>query len=324
MREARMATYPKPFKDIPSLLLLLQQRGLSIPDAARAARCLQRIGYYRLSGYWYPLRNSRADHSGRMIIEEDFRPGATFAQVADLYVFDKKLRLHFLDAIERVEIAIRIKIAEILGRRDPLAYLNASELHGNFSRKAAKGPTHHERWLANYRRSEERSKEDFIAPFLSSHPGFEFPMWMAVEFWDFGNLSHFLPGMKIQDRSSLANEFGLLREDLLLSWVRAIHTVRNTCAHHSRLWNRPLADNPKPPKVGDSPLLDHLANDPHAQTRLYAIAVALQFLIRSDQPTSQWSDRLKQLVSSFPAGPNLSIKQGAGFPENWERLAIWN
>lgn len=324
MREARMAAYPKPFKDIPSLLLLLQQRGLSIPDAARAARCLQRIGYYRLSGYWYPLRRSHIDPAGNVIIEEDFRPGATFAQVADLYVFDKKLRLHFLDAIERVEIAIRIKIADILGRRDPLAYLNPSELHGNFSRKIAKGSTNHERWLANYRRSEERSKEDFITPFLARHPGFEFPMWMAVEFWDFGNLSHFLPGMKVQDRASLANEFGLLREDLLLSWIRAIHTVRNTCAHHSRLWNRPLADNPKPPRVGDSALLDHLANDSHAQTRLYAIAVALQFLIRSDQPTSQWSDRLKQLVNSFPTGPNLSLKQGAGFPDNWENLAIWN
>lgn len=225
-----MTAYPKPFCDIAGLLEILQQRGMIIDDAATATRCLQRIGYYRLSGYWYPMRKSRQTADGKAEILEDFRPGTTFAQAMDLYVFDKKLRLLFLDAIERVEIGTRIKIAEILGKRDPLAHLNPRELHGNFYRKKGKGPNDHEKWLASFRRSEERSKEDFVNPFLKNHPGFEFPIWMAVEFWDFGNLSHFLPGLKITDRRALGNDFGIGRPELLLSWMRAINTVRNTWA----------------------------------------------------------------------------------------------
>jgi hypothetical protein len=47
----------------------------------------------------------------QVIVEDDFRPGTTFQQVMNLYVFDKRLRLLFLDAIERVEVALRVDIA---------------------------------------------------------------------------------------------------------------------------------------------------------------------------------------------------------------------
>ncbi|WP_081987983.1 Abi family protein [Sphingomonas sp. 37zxx] len=319
-----MASFPKPYKDIASLLGLLQSRGLQISDAAKATRCLERIGYYRLSGYWYPMRQSSLDPNGAVIVDQAFRAGADFCHAADLYVFDKRLRILILDAIERIEVGLKVKIAQILGQRDPLAYLNPSELHGNFSRKSKKGATEHEEWIQSYRRNEKRSKEDFINPFLKNHAGFEFPIWMAIEFWDFGNLSFFLPGMKVQDRISLASSFNIPREELLTSWVKSIHSVRNTCAHHSRLWNRPLVNNPKPPKAGDRPDLDHLAADQHAQTRLYAIIAAIQFIMKSMHPGSDWSNRLKGIVQTFPNGPNLDLKAGAGFPVNWETLALWN
>ena len=321
-----MAAYPKPFKDIPALLQILQQRGMAISDAAKAARCLDRIGYYRLSGYWHPMLASTPGQTPQdpTIIHEHFRAGTDFSQVADLYVFDKKLRLLMLDAIERVEVSLKVQIARILGQRDPLAHLNPAELHGNFMRKKGTGPTDHERWINKFRQCETRSKEDFIKPFLSQHPGFEFPIWMAVEIWDFGALSHFLAGMKIQDQASLSSNFQVPRPELLTSWVRCFHTVRNTCAHHSRLWNRPIPDRPKPPKLGENPLLDHLADDAHAQTRIYGVAASLQFLIRVLHPGSEWADRLKEHMRSLPQAPNVSLQTGAGFPANWETLNLWN
>lgn len=319
-----MAIYPKPYKDIQDLLALLQQRGMQVADPVKAARCLERIGYYRLSGYWHPMRKSHVGADGATVVEQDFRAGTEFSQVADLYVFDKRLRLLFLDAIERVEIGLKVQIAQILGRRDPLGYLNPVELHGNFSRKTGKGATEHEKWVASYRRNESRSREDFVAPFLKNHPGHEFPVWMAIEFWDLGNLSYFLPGMKVQDRAALASSFSIPREELLVSWIRGIHGVRNTCAHHSRLWNRPLVQNPKPPKHGEDAVLDHLAAHTHAHTRIYSVAVALQFLMRTMHPGSEWSARLKSLTATFPAGPNLQFNQGTGFPHNWQNLPLWN
>lgn len=71
----------------------------------------------------------------QVVVEDDFRPGTTFRQVMDLYVFDKRLRLLMLDAIERIEVALRVDIALLLGVRDPWVHRDVQQLHGNFSKK---------------------------------------------------------------------------------------------------------------------------------------------------------------------------------------------
>lgn len=49
-------SYPKAWKSLEEQIALLKSRGLSISDDAKAAEYLERIGYYRLSGYFYAMR----------------------------------------------------------------------------------------------------------------------------------------------------------------------------------------------------------------------------------------------------------------------------
>ena len=70
-------------------LARLKQRGLSVEDDAAALGYLRRIGYYRLSGYWYPLRSidkAASERDGRPVrfdefpeCLEEFRKGALFS-----------------------------------------------------------------------------------------------------------------------------------------------------------------------------------------------------------------------------------------------------
>ena len=76
---------------------LLIERGLVVSDPNVLMRQLEAVGYYRLCAYWYPFK--QADSS--------FVPGTSFDVVWNRYVFDRQLRLAVMDAIERVEIAIR-------------------------------------------------------------------------------------------------------------------------------------------------------------------------------------------------------------------------
>jgi abortive infection bacteriophage resistance protein len=46
----------KRWLSITDQLELLQARGLHVDDRVAAMDYLERLGYYRLSGYWYPLR----------------------------------------------------------------------------------------------------------------------------------------------------------------------------------------------------------------------------------------------------------------------------
>jgi abortive infection bacteriophage resistance protein len=330
--------YTKPYRSVTDQIALLESRGMAITDKAAASACLQRIGYYRLSGYWYPFRRSHISTSpptgtplldpftGRpkVVVEDDFRPGTTFQQVMDLYVFHKRLRLLFLDAIERVEVALRVDIALLIGARDPQAHRDPNQLHGNFSKRvnSRTGQTDFATWLARLDETFGRSKEEFVKHFKAKYGGEMPPIWIAIELWDFGMLSVFLGGMKVADQSQLALRYGLPRADLLTSWCRNINNVRNICAHHSRLWNRSPADQISPPKTGEVAELDHLSTDRVAQTRIYATAAILHFLLKSINPGSSWANRLKQLCAAFPSSTATQLVH-AGFHKNWDSLPLW-
>ena len=318
---------------------MLRGRGIEITDMGAASICLERIGYYRLSGYWYPFRKSHikvdplsgsaiphpVSGKQQVIVEDDFRPGTSFHTVMGLYVFDKRLRLLFLDAIERVEVALRVDIALLIGKRDPWAHRDPNQMHGRFSKRLDPRTGHNEyvRWLTKLDRLFDRSQEEFVKHFKRKYTGDKPPIWIAIELWDFGMLSVFLSGMKYADQVQLAAKYGLPRAELLASTVRNMNNIRNICAHHSRLWNRSPADQIAPTKAGEIADLDHLATDISAQSRIYATAAALQFLLKTIHPGSSWGARLKAHCADFPVSPEIAITQG-GFPPGWERLVLWN
>ena len=135
----------KPWQSFQDQLENLVRHGLLVGSPKAALDYLQRIGYYRLSGYWYPMRMTDKDRSTSKnpVRSSDFIPGSRFEDAVRLYVFDKKLRLLALDALERIEMALRVDIAHLLGKLDPLAHENPSWLsppclHGNFTKAKTK------------------------------------------------------------------------------------------------------------------------------------------------------------------------------------------
>ena len=319
--------YNKPHLSIPDQLRLLEARGMTVDERARAERYLRRLGYYRRSGYWYPARQANytiVDNQPVRTVTDTFQPGTTFERAVDLYVFDKRLRLLFLDALERIEVSLRVEAALLLSARDPIAHRNPNHLHGNFSKKVDPQTcmTHHARWLQRLDDNAAHSKEEFVERFQQKYST-PLPMWIAIELWDFGLLSRFIGGMQFADRATLAATYSIPRQDLLQSWVRNLNQVRNVCAHHSRLWNRVSVDYPKPPKPGDVPLLDHLAAAHFPLGRIYTTAAITQHFMRVVSPRSTWGTRFKDLIATFPTGPGIVLGH-AGFPPDWDKLPLWS
>ena len=83
-----MAQPVKPWLSIGHQIDRLQRRGMQISDEATAAQWLSAVGYYRLSGYWYPFRE--IDSTGQARRLSTFVPGTTFTEVVDLYEFDRR------------------------------------------------------------------------------------------------------------------------------------------------------------------------------------------------------------------------------------------
>ena len=98
--------FQKSYTNAHDLVSLLQSRGMTVKDTAKAESYLEYIGYYRLSAYMYPLLQMPKE-------QHRYKPNATFSQIMMLYRFDKKLRLLIFNEIEKIEVAIRSAIVNI-------------------------------------------------------------------------------------------------------------------------------------------------------------------------------------------------------------------
>ena len=313
----------KPWLAFAQQLDVLQARGLEVEDRAAALDYLERLGYYRLSGYWYPLRAIDAQASaaqGKAVRLDSFVPGSRFEDVVRLYVFDKKLRLLALDALERIEMAVRVDVAHLLGKRDPAAHENPACLHGNFAKKhIARGPdagkTQHQLWLAKYHSMLHRArKEPFVVHHQQQYGAL--PIWAAVEVWDFGLLSKLFAGMQHADQEQIATLYGAPSGQAFSQWLRSLNFIRNVSAHHSRLWNINVVER-APVPAHWSAQLDN--------ARPFLYFCLMRQLLGVICPRSTWGQRVTDLLEKeFPNTPSAQLTlQDFGALEGWANALPW-
>lgn len=325
-------TYKKPWLSVDEQLALLTRRGLHIDNHAAATACLERIGYYRLSGYMYAFRQRSGDccplpkrtntQKIDRIVVDDFKSGSSLKDCIELYVFDKKLRSVVLDALERIEIAIRVDIAHLLGKRDTFAYMSPNEFHESFGRRRqGQDRSEHERWLEKQRLLIDRSKEDFILH-NKNKTGLPLAIWIACEIWDFGTMSAIFKHMKQEDQDKISSRYGIANGRIFATWLETFNYIRNICAHHNRLWNRNIEKLPRLPPTKDvSWVASFLDKNGNANSRCFLELMMLAHVLKRINPNSSWSGRVADHLKSFPnlhaVGLNLA---GMGAPANWEKL----
>jgi abortive infection bacteriophage resistance protein len=312
--------YSRPHLSFKDQVALLKRRNLTITDDQKAEKWLRVVGYQRLKPYWFPFR--RTSRITRKLLET-FRLGTSLGDAVDLYIADKTLRLIFMDALERIEVAVRVDISHTLGKRDRFAHRSATFLDPSRSKQVAKNSkqTRHRVWLRHADRAERRSKVDWVQEFVGKY-GWPLPIWMAVETWDFGTLSHLFELAHPSDRKSIAVQYGVADPEIFLSWLRCLSTVRNICAHHGRLWNEPLVNQPKLPKRNAIPDLSHIQPGSQAHTRLYAAAAIIQFVLKTITPLSHWHYRLENGLAKLARVKGISLSH-TGFMAGWKARHLW-
>lgn len=316
-----MTVQVKPWKSIDEQVEILRSRGLQIDDGERAKRYLKRLGYYRLSGYWYPFRQFQAvdDSQTVELRSDDFIEGSRFDDLIKLYVFDKKLRLLALDALERIEMSLRVDVAHLLGEKDTCAHENPACFHGNFGNRidSRSGKTGHQIWLEKYQQQVYRARH---APFVPHHQQKygSLPIWVAIEIWDFGMLSTLYAGMKYQDKKLLADKYGVSDGNVMASYLRSLNFIRNVSAHHARLWNVNVIDRSPLPQGQHWQQLNN--------ARPFFYFCLMQMFLRVICPTSTWGQRLNKLINEdFPVVGCGAIKEGDfGLTDDWRSWELWS
>lgn len=313
----------KPWLSFNDQLAQLESRGLQVEDRAAALDYLERLGYYRLSGYWYPLRvldPVASAAQGQPVRLDAFVPGSRFEDVVRLSIFDKKLRMLALDALERIEMAVRVDVAHLLGKRDPVAHLKPQYLHGNFTKKVIpsgpdRGKTKHQVWIDKYQTQLNRSRSlPFVAHHLQQYG--TLPVWSAIEVWDFGLLSNLFAGMQQADKDKIAVNYGATDGQTFAQWLRSLNFVRNVSAHHSRLWNLNVLELSPVPSGWPAGLNN---------ARPFFYFSLIQHLLGVVCPHSSWGQRFRTLlIHEFPgvAHQQFSLADMGAFT-GWEGWSLW-
>ncbi|MDO4254392.1 MAG: Abi family protein [Kocuria sp.] len=325
-----MVEYEKPWLSVDEQISRLKEHGLEIKDDHRAALLLKAIGYYRLTGYLYPFRQSKpyADNESctRMCILNSYQAGTTLDHAKDIIDFDRRLRMLVMDGVERIEIAVRMRIGYVLGKRSRFAHEDPACFTKAFTAEKTTQipePSKQVQWLQSVNKRKAHSDEQFVKHFQEKYDD-RIPIWVLTEILELGHLSNLYRGMHQEDAEEIAQAFGVPTKKIMASWLASLNYVRNVAAHHSRLFNRKLQHAPKRPKHGEIPTLDHLQDSKTAKGTFgtYNALAIMAYLLRSIDQGTDWPEQMAVLLHDFPASHVLTI-ESMGAPQNWETLNLW-
>ncbi len=271
---------------------------MDVGDEDDAVALLQRVSYYRLSGYWYPFRQFSDD--GR---SSTFRPGTRLSDVKALYDFDVQLRAATFAELSRIETFVRSRLGHELGRIDPCVHLMPDKLGTEASK-------HYAKWLRGYEKELDKSRADFVVHHKENYDG-RLPVWVAVELLDWGSLAWLFSISPRTVQDSVAGDCGL-RAPQLGDWLRKLNLVRNTCAHQGRLFNR-VHGRPKLPGLGVHPDLDAATSQ---WQRTFAQLTLVQFLL--DRFGLGRRTMLPAVLRRFPEVQFVTMAN-LGAPPMWDR-----
>lgn len=294
-------TYPKTYQTPFQLVQLLANRNLIIEDTNRSEQYLKRIGYFRLSAYFYPLLEFPKDN-------HRFKEGSTFQKALNMYRFDRQLRLLIFNQIEKIEIAVRAAIVNIMSRETNDIFWMTNPIY--FANE--------NRFINTLQKIEDEyfhSREDFIEHFRNTYEEPYAPSWMLAEILPLGVLTRIYENIRDNRlRKLIAQEFEL-NIPVFTSWMTIITVTRNSCCHHARMWNRVLTLRALTLNKWSRPWVSPTIQ----QGRIFFTLCIIKYLLNNIVPTNDLTNKLERLFQSYP---DIDIS-AMGFPKDWQAEPLW-
>ena len=277
----------KPYFTYDQQLQKLKDRGCIILDDEACKKVLADVSYYRLSAYFLPFKNT----------DDTYKPGTSFEKVFHIYEFDRKLRNILLSAAEEVEVYYRAHLSYFhAGKYGALGYLDPTSF--NSKHDAVKFMELINREIRN------NEKVPFVKHHLDNYAA-QFPLWVIIELFTFGNLSFFYADMTTADQKVFAGK----NYKHMAGWLACCAGLRNICAHYGRLYYRVFGSVPG--GLGLSQIEGH---------RLWGAVVCLKTIYPSAE---RWNrEVMPLLVSLFDEYKNDIDLSHIAFPPDWEKKLI--
>lgn len=236
------------------------------------------------------------------------------------------MRLMLLDAIERIEVAVRNRLVHYFCEAyGPFGYLNINNFH-NIK------PDKWQKWVDKLDEAAQKSSLLLVRDFFAHYSDKHLPLWLACELMDFGSSVFFFSSVEQQIQKKVSRSLGLPTPTLLTSWLRALNDVRNACAHHNRVWNRGWVKQPAIPakdanwyysfdQQSEQWIQDNSKTVAFNMSKTGGILTICHYLLGQIASNSQWRERLFALIAE-PRFANIP-HTWMGLPANWQEHPLW-
>lgn len=275
-------------------LNLLKSKGIIVHNNSLAHAFFERVSYYRFSGYLLPFKNNSQDLPYKNI---------SFEEIGQLYDFDSKLRSILFNAIGEIEIYLRTQFSIYhLQKYGPEGYLNKDNFNKNHN---------HELFISHIDRCMKDKLNNHTDKNDSANGTAHYPLYVCIEFFTLGTLSYFYRGMKNHDKAFIAKKLYDINYQALDSWLRCLNTLRNQCAHHSRLYYWTFPYIPMMPR-----------NEKYIPTRrLFAQLYMIKLMYPDHQ---KWDDEvLKPLIKLIKEYKPYISNKHLDFPYRWKSMLTY-
>ncbi len=293
--------FNKPPLTVDQQITLLESRKLIFLDKSLARHYLQFISYYRLSGYAFNFE--RKNDNGKR--NHQFSNGTTFEDILNLYNFDRHLRLLVMDAIEKIEVAVRTQICLSLS-------LTHNDSHWYIRRELFSSTFNYNKFIETCKHEFACSKEIFIQHYRATYHTPELPpAWMMIELLTLGSWSILYENLiNRHDKKQISDAFHLSPVEMR-SWLHCLTYIRNLCAHHARLWNRHFTIRP-----AIKPEYKKFLSPNHTFS---AQAAMINIFLKQITLSNTWAVKLSQLMTNNP----FLKPERMGFYPDWDQEDFW-
>ncbi len=297
--------------------MLSKTHGLIIANKKKAIKILKLVNYYTIRGYGEYGKFIDETTLNKPKIEYKYKPGVTLEQIYNLYLFDHKLKKELMTLIGLIEKNIRIMISiesstfissvtkKTLG---PECYfkkeLYSSEQNFKEQKKEIKKQI---KKLTNTRN--QINQYDEVVQHHIHKYNKRFPIWVLIEYIDFGHTISFAKSLHPKVQRAIFNEYQL-NYDEFYACLELMRIVRNKCAHFNRTYARlfHLIINLNKPRI--------LMKKRNMHTMYDLLRIIRYFMIKINLKDEWYRaiDRIEKLVRK---NSDIVKQYCLGFPENW-------
>jgi abortive infection bacteriophage resistance protein len=297
---------------------LRDEKGLAVPDEAHAIDILTQIGYFSLiNGYKTPFKDTATGQ---------YKSGATFTDIENLYYFDEALRELFFKYLLKVEQKLKSHISYYFSEEHGNSIDAYTSLY-NYDYQDPKKVSEIFRLLGEINRVITANFNAVnLNHYIVNHENI--PLWVLMRKLTFGNVSKMLDMLPMPLQTKISKNYTSLTSTPQLSAIISLLVLfRNTCAHNDRLYNYTVNKGKLPYLQLHKELgVPRLANGDCAYGKqdLFAAVIALRYLLE-DANFSRFFCNLEDIIKNHPdnaAFPKTELIKSMGFPANWHEAAL--